>query len=46
MIAQSKAAGERVAVTRDDLLHLLGEVDERKLLDILALHPTVPEIEE
>jgi hypothetical protein len=32
--------------TRDDLLHLLGEVDERKLLDILALDPTVLEIEE
>jgi hypothetical protein len=43
--AQSKAA-ERVAATRDDLLRLVGDVDEHKLLDILALHPTVAEIEE
>jgi hypothetical protein len=46
MTAQSRAANERVAATRDDLLRLVGEVDERKLLDILALHPTVAEIEE
>jgi hypothetical protein len=44
--ARAKAGGKPVMATRDDLLHLFGEIDERKLLDILALRPTVAEIEE
>lgn len=32
--------------TRDDLLRLVGDVDERKILEILALHPTMAEIEQ
>jgi hypothetical protein len=44
--ARAKAGGKPVTATRDDLLHLFGEIDERKLLDILALRPTVAEIEE
>ncbi len=44
--ARPKAGGKPVTATRDDLLHLFGEIDERKLLDILALGPTVAEIEE
>ena len=39
-------ASKPVTATRDDVLHLFGEIDERKLLDILALHPTIAEIEE
>jgi hypothetical protein len=31
---------------RDDWLRLVGDVDERKVLDILALRPTVAEIEQ
>ena len=31
---------------RDDLLQLVADVDERNALDILALRPTVAEIEE
>jgi len=32
--------------TRDNLLSIVGHIDERKVLDILALHPTIAEIEE
>jgi hypothetical protein len=46
MAAQAKAEGKPIAATRDDLLHLFGDIDERKVLDILALHPTIAEIEE
>ena len=44
--AQSRSSAEPVLATRDDLLRLVGDVDERKALDILALRPTVAEIEE
>ena len=44
--ARAKPGGKKVTATRDDLLHLFGEIDERKLLDILALRPTFAEIEE
>ena len=32
--------------SRDDLLHIDGDVDVRKVLDILALHPSIVELEE
>jgi hypothetical protein len=34
------------AVTQEDLARLVGDLDERKTLDILALKPTVAELEE
>jgi len=42
---RSTAGAQRLAATRDDLLRLLGDVDERKVLDILALKPAIDEIE-
>ena len=32
--------------TRDDLARLVGDIEEQMALDILALHPTIPEVEE
>jgi hypothetical protein len=43
---RSRGGGELAMATRDDLLRLFGDVDGRKALDILALHPTVAEVEE
>lgn len=43
---QSKASATAGMATRDDLRRLVGDVDERKVLDILALHPTISEIEQ
>jgi len=40
--ARAKPGGKKVTATRDDLLHLFGEIDERKLLDILACAPLLP----
>lgn len=37
---------EAVAATRDELKHVLGEVEDAKTLEILALKPTVAELEE
>lgn len=34
------------AATRADLLRLVGDIDERKVLDILALRPTIAAIEQ
>ena len=34
------------AATHDDLLRIAGDIDERKVLDILALSPTIAEVEE
>ena len=42
----SRARRRRGAATHDDLLRILGEIDERKAVDILGLHPTVADIEE
>ena len=44
--AQAAQPVKPAIATRDDLLRLVGDVDERKVLDILALRPTVAEIEE
>jgi hypothetical protein len=35
-----------IVVTKHDLRRLLGDIEERKLLDILALNPSIAEIEE
>jgi hypothetical protein len=32
--------------THADLMRLVGDLDERKALEILALHPTISEIEQ
>jgi hypothetical protein len=32
--------------TREDLRRLFGDIDERKVLDILALNPTTADVEE
>jgi hypothetical protein len=32
--------------THADLMRLVGDLDERKALEILALHPTIAEIEQ
>lgn len=45
MALQTRAnAGDTIA-TRSDVLRVVGDLDERKVLDILALHPTIGEIE-
>ena len=38
-------AGEpEPAVSQDDLLRLVGDIDERRVFDILALNPTIAEL--
>jgi hypothetical protein len=44
MMPRSKSAAE--PATRNDLLRLVGDVDEQMALDILALQPTIAEVEE
>jgi hypothetical protein len=44
--AEARTSAKPAMATRDDLLRLAGDVDERKVLDILALRPTVAEIEQ
>jgi hypothetical protein len=34
------------SATADDIKRILGDLDEIKLLDILALRPTIPDLEE
>ncbi len=46
MAMQPRAGRESTMATREDLLRLVGDLDERKVLDILALRPTVTEIEQ
>ena len=43
---EARTSAKPAMATRDDLLRLAGDVDERKVLDILALRPTVAEIEQ
>ncbi len=45
-LVRSSVWAEPAIATRDDLLRLVGDIDERKVLEILALHPTVSEVEE
>lgn len=44
--SRSTQAGPDSAVTQEDLARLVGELDERKTLDILALKPSLAELEE
>lgn len=44
--AEARTSAKPAMATRDDWLRLVGDVDERKVLDILALRPTVAEIEQ
>ena len=41
---RSRGGDELATAACDDLLRLVGDVDERKVFDILALRPTVAEI--
>ena len=43
---QSITDARSAAAMHDDLLQIVGDIDERMALDILALCPTVAEIEE
>ena len=43
---QSIAGIQGAAETHDDLLRIVGDIDEREALEILALNPTIAEIEE
>jgi hypothetical protein len=44
-MAQKSGAQSDVAASADDVRRILGELDETKLLDILALRPTVLDVE-
>jgi hypothetical protein len=41
---RSRGGDELATAACDDLLRLVGDVDERKVFDILALRPTAAEI--
>jgi hypothetical protein len=43
--APTVVAGQELTTTRESL-RVLGDIEERKLIDILALRPTITEIEE
>ena len=36
----------RPTVSQDDLQRVLGDIEDSKIIEILALKPTVPELEE
>jgi hypothetical protein len=40
------SGGNRAVATRDDIKDILGELDAAKLLAIMALRPTIADIEE
>ena len=42
--ADARTSAKPATAACDDLLRLVGDVDERKVFDILALRPTVAEI--
>jgi hypothetical protein len=44
--AHSKRSGRTGAVSHDDLTRIVGDIDQRKALQILALNPTVADLEE
>lgn len=46
MSKQQSPGRELAAVGRDDLKRILGELDDSKVVEILALRPTIPELEE
>ncbi len=43
---RAATASSRKAATHDDVKSILGDLDETKMLPILALRPTVADIEE
>jgi len=43
---RSKSGAASPTATRSDLVRLVGDADEETVLDILALHPTIAEVEE
>jgi hypothetical protein len=45
-VQRAATASSRKAATRDDVKRILGDLDETKMLPILALRPTVADIEE
>jgi hypothetical protein len=44
-MAQELGAQSDIAASADDVRRILGELDETRLLDILALRPTVLDVE-
>lgn len=46
MAKEKTTARERTIATTDDIRRILGALDEAKLLNIVALRPTVLDIEE
>jgi hypothetical protein len=44
-ITQAPQEGDKIA-THEDAKNILGDLDERKMLPILALRPTVTDLEE
>ena len=45
-MSKDQLGGTEVAAGRDDLKRILGELDDSKVVEILALKPTLPELEE
>lgn len=46
MTSAQPTSGERSAtISRDELRHILGDIDDAKIIEILALKPTLPEVE-
>lgn len=43
--SQATTDTENAAAAHDDLLRIVGDIDERKALEILALRPTLAEVE-
>jgi len=47
MTSEHQTSGERSAtISRDDLRRILGDVDDAKIIEILDLKPTLPEVEQ
>ena len=42
----AEASQDVGTITRHDLLRVIGDIDERKVIDILVLNPTVAEVEQ
>lgn len=43
---RSTPDAESIAASREDLRRLFGDIDERRVLEILALRPTIAEVEQ
>ena len=42
----SSSAAHAASAGRDDLRHILGDIEDAKILEILALRPTLADLEE